>query len=59
MAFWDMDVVDVCVAVACLLVRQAGIRMVMIEMAMTWMRCFVFMVMMVYIVCFTLVYAQR
>ena len=59
MAFWDMYVVDVCAAVVCLLVRQAGIRSVIIMMHMNEVTCFVSMGIIALIMCFTLVYAQR
>ena len=44
MAFWDMDVVDVCAAVVCLLMRQAGIRSIIVMMHDSVMMCFVVMV---------------
>lgn len=44
MAFWVMDVVDVHVAVVCLLVRQAGIRSIIVMMHDSVMMCFVVMV---------------
>ena len=59
MAFWDMDVVDACDVMACLLVRQAGIRSIIVMMHMKEVTCFVSMGIMALIMCFTLVYAQR
>ena len=44
MAFWVMDVVDVFEAVVCLLVRQAGIRSIIVMMHDSVMMCFVVMV---------------
>ena len=44
MAFWVMEVVNVLVAVVCLLVRQAGIRSIIVMMHDSVMRCFVVMV---------------
>ena len=44
MALWDMDVVDVLVAVVCLLVRQAEIMSVTDTMNMMQFMCFAFMV---------------
>ncbi len=44
MAFWVMEVVDVLVAVVCLLVRQAGIISIIVMMHDSVMRCFVVMV---------------
>ena len=44
MAFCDMDVVDVHVAVVRLLVRQAGIRSIIVMMHDSVMMCFVVMV---------------
>lgn len=44
MAFWVMDVVDVYVAVVRLLVRQAGIRSIIVMMPDSVIRCFVDMV---------------
>ena len=44
MAFCDMDVVDVHVAVVRLLVRQAGIRSIIVMMPDSVMMCFVVMV---------------
>ena len=43
-AFWVMEVVDVLVAVVRLLVRQAGIRSIIVMMQDSVMRCFVVMV---------------
>lgn len=48
MALWDMYVVDVLVAVVCLLVRQAGIRSIIVMMHDSVMMCFVVMVHMVF-----------
>ena len=59
MAFWVMDVVDVYVAVVRLLVRQAGIRSIIVMMHINEVTCFVSMVIIALIMCFTLVYAQR
>lgn len=58
-AFWVMDVVDVLEAAVCLLVRQAGIRSIIIMMHINEVTCFVSMGIMALIMCFTLVYAQR
>ena len=44
MAFWVMDVVDVLVAVVCLLVRQAEMMRVNDTMSMMRFMCLVFMV---------------
>ena len=44
MALWVMDVVDVFEAVVCLLVRQAGIRSIIVMMHDSVMMCFVVMV---------------
>ena len=44
MAFWVMDVVDVCAAVVCLPVRQDGIRSIIVMMPDSVMICFVIMV---------------
>lgn len=44
MAFWVMDVVDVLVAVVCLLVRQAEIMSATDTMNMMQFMCFAFMV---------------
>ena len=44
MAFWVMEVVDVLEAVVCLLVRQDGIRSIIVMMPDSVMRCFVVMV---------------
>jgi hypothetical protein len=59
MALWVMDVVDVFEAVVCLLVRQAGIRSIIVMMHMNEEACFVSMGIIALIMCFTLVYAQR
>ncbi len=44
MAFWDMDVVDACDVIACLLERQAEIMSVTDTMNMMQFMCFAFMV---------------
>ena len=44
MALWVMDVVDVCAAVVCLLVRQAEIMSVTDTKNMMQFMCFAFMV---------------
>ena len=48
MAFWVMEVVDVLEAVVCLLVRQAGIRSIIVMMIDSVMMCFIVMVRIVF-----------
>lgn len=48
MAFWVMEVVDVLEAVVCLLVRQAGIRSIIVMMIDSVMMCIVVMVRIVF-----------
>ncbi len=48
MAFWDMDVVDACDVMACLLVRQADMMRVNDTMSMMRFMCLVFMVELVF-----------